>query len=245
MSDQLLNTGYYNGSLHDSAVASDGTDYWVTRQPGTQMRPSVDMFTAGDFSGPRPELQARHWQGRPDGVTCPARRTILRAAAGASSGLSLNEKPSGRVYAAWLGSNASGRTMNFFDPDGPGPIASIPLNSATADTNKGFAVVYDASTWAVLQAVVWESAQGGDVSRISWRRPDGGFVIRGNTKGTLGRRAEPVARDERRLHPEIQCRGRPGLGLPDPDRLCRQLRRHVARRGRQHLCFRQRDQCHR
>jgi hypothetical protein len=176
-------TSAYPGANQDTAMGSDGSYIIATQnQVG-------DMFTAGDFSGPsgtsyKPAI------GRVgnDGVTLsgPANHP---SCGGRSffSDVYLNENagPNGRVYAAGSGSTSSGGTMNFFDPDGPGPIASIPLNSATADTNKGFAVVYDASTWAVLQAVVWETAQGGDVIADIIATPDGGFVICGNTKGTM------------------------------------------------------------
>lgn len=50
-SHELLNTNFYNGAAHDSAVASDGTIYWCTQNQNTDAA-APDMFTVGDFSGP-------------------------------------------------------------------------------------------------------------------------------------------------------------------------------------------------
>lgn len=82
--------------------------------------------------------------------------------------------------------------MNFFDPDGPGPLASIPLNSATPNNNKAFAMVYDTTTWAVVQTVVWESTSGGEFANDIATTPDGGFVVVGSTRGSMGGKTNPA-----------------------------------------------------
>jgi len=182
----FVSATYYNGSALDVAMGSDGSYIIATGNQGASTAAAPDMFTVGDFSGPY-DKSYKPSIGRVgnDGVTlsgpanqpsCGGRSFFLD--------VSLNES-AGKVYAAGYGFNGSGGTMNFFDPDGPGPIASIPLNSATPDNNKGFAVVYDTTSWAVLQAVVWETDKGGDIIADIMATPDGGFVICGITKGTM------------------------------------------------------------
>ena len=147
---------------------------------------SVDMFTVGDFSGPNGKSYkpAIGWIAA-DGLTFggPAKHP---SCGGRSlfGDIALNET-TGRVYACGSGSTLSGGTMDFFDPDGSGPIASIPLDSLTLNSNKAFAMVYDTTTWAVVQTVVWESTSGGEFANDIATTPDGGFVVVGSTRGSM------------------------------------------------------------
>ncbi len=178
------------GANQDAAMGSDGSYIIATQcQDG-------DIFTAGDFSGPylksyKPAI------GRVgnDGVTLsgPAHQPSCNGRS-LFNDVYLNETagPNGRVYASGYGWGGNGGgPMDSFDPDGPvGSFPPFALNTATPGSTtvagaKGFAVVYDASTWAVLQAVVWESANGGDVIEDIIGTPDGGFVICGRTRGTM------------------------------------------------------------
>jgi hypothetical protein len=192
-SHELLNTPYYNGSAHDSAVASNGTLYWCTGNQGSSTAAAPDMFTVGDFSGPydksyKPSIG---WIAK-DGLTFggPANQP---SCGGRSffSDMDLTES-AGKVYACGYGFNGIGGIMDFFDPDGPGPIAQINLNTGTTRTEKGFAMVYNTTTWAVLQTVIWESTYGGDYTTDITVTPDGGFVVVGQTYGSLGGKTNPA-----------------------------------------------------
>jgi hypothetical protein len=88
--------------------------------------------------------------------------------------------------------------MEHFDPDGPGPIASIALDTNTPGDQKGFAVVYD-SSWAVQQTVIWETAAGDDGIYDIMATPDGGFAVCGTVEGDM-----------------------PGYTNPDPNKLIRE-----------------------
>ena len=188
----MLSTTYYMGSAHQTVMGSDCSYYIATGNQGSDPNNAPDMFTVGDFSGPYNNYKPAIGRFSADGLTRygPANHP---SCSGRSmfTDIDLNET-AGKVYASGYGYTQGSAIMNFFDADGPGPIASIPLNSATPDNNKGFAVVYDTTSWAVLQTVVWESTRGGDIIADIMATPDGGFVICGQTKGDLGTGVNPA-----------------------------------------------------
>lgn len=192
-SHELLNTTYYNGSAHDNVMASDGSYYFCTGNQGNDTNNPPDMFTVGDFSGPYGQSYkpAIGWVAA-DGLTFsgPAHQP---SCGGRSffSDVDLNET-AGKVYAAGYGYTSSGGTMDFLDPDGPGPIPQIAFSTSTAGDAKGFAVVYDTATWAVQKTVTWESSYGDDFCTDITATPDGGFVLVGQTLGGLGGKTNPA-----------------------------------------------------
>lgn len=190
----------YGGGVMDFKVGSDGS-YYFGRQnqapSATAALSTGDAFTVGDFSGPiggnyKPcvgKISA-------DGVTKsgPVNQPSCPGRAGFSD-IAINESANagaGKVYACGSGVNQSPNLMSYLDPDGPGPLASIPFNSATPNSTKGFAMVYNATTWAIDKVVTWESTQGGDACTDIISTADGGFVVVGQTLGSLGGFTNPA-----------------------------------------------------
>ena len=62
----------------------------------------------------------------------------------------------------------------------------------TPNNFKGFAIVYNATTWAIDKVVTWESTQGGDIPADITAKADGGFVLVGQTLGSLGGFTNPA-----------------------------------------------------
>ena len=104
-----------------------------------------------------------------------------------------SDDPDTNAREPFHGSTHSGGTMDFFDPDGPGPLPTVTFNPSTpAGSYKGYAVVYDMSTWAVQQSVTWESTQGYERCDDITVTPDGGFIVVGTTHGDMGGYTNPA-----------------------------------------------------
>jgi hypothetical protein len=191
----------YGGANFDFKVGSDGS-YYIARGaqgPGAgQPLTMGDSFTAGDFSGPV-NMSYKPCVGRisADGLTKsgPAHQPECNGRSFFTD-IAINESANagaGRVYATGLGLTSSGGTMNSLDPDGPGTdFAPIAFNSASTNNNKGFALVYNATTWAIDKVVTWESTYGGDIPKDITSTASGGFVLVGQTLGGLGGFTNPT-----------------------------------------------------
>jgi hypothetical protein len=196
----LVSLSAYGGAAMDFKVASDGSYYFARQNQGpgpTDPLSMGDAFTVGDFSGPAGQ-NYKPCVGRisADGLTRsgPAHQP---SCGGRSffTDVAINESANagaGKVYACGYGFNSAGSNMTYLDPDGPGPIASIPFDSLSTNSNKGFAIVYNATTWAIDKVVTWESTYGGDFTTDITSRADGGFVLVGQTLGSLGGFTNPV-----------------------------------------------------
>ena len=191
----LVSAAAYGGSAFDFKVDSEGS-YFIAR--GAQGANTIgdpltngDSFTPGDYSGPVAQsYKPAVGKILADGITKsgPAHQP---ACGGRSffSDIDINEDANGgegKVFALGYGRNASGGTMDFFDPDGPGPMASIPIDSTRTDSRTGFAMVYNATTWAIEQVVILESTYGRDIATDITATADGGFVLVCQTYGSLG-----------------------------------------------------------
>jgi hypothetical protein len=190
----------YGGAVMDFKVGSDGSYYFGRQnQASSPTNPlsTGDAFTVGDFSGPlggnyKPcvgKISA-------DGVTKsgPVNQPACPGRAGFSD-IAINESANagaGKVYACGSGVTQGTNLMSYLDPDGPGPLASIAFNSGSPNSTKGFAMVYNATTWAIDKVVTWESTQGGDACADIISTADGGFVVVGQTLGSLGGFTNPA-----------------------------------------------------
>jgi hypothetical protein len=193
-------------------MGSDGITYYFARgaqiandpdppDPPTPLTDG-DLFTVGDFSGSVGGALRRSYKpavGKAvvtnDGVTVTTTLSGPEhqpACNGRSffGDIDINET-AGKVYAAGYGYSGSGGTMDAFDPDGPGPLAPIAFNAATPVSDKGFAVIYDSTSWAIQKVVTWESTQGGEGCYDITATPDGGFIIVGATMGDMGGNTNP------------------------------------------------------
>ena len=197
----LVSLAAYGGANMDFKVGSDGSYYFARQNQGpgpTDPLSMGDAFTAGDFSGPAGgNYKPCVGKISADGLTKsgPAHQP---SCGGRSffTDVAINESANagaGKVYACGYGFNASPNNMTYLDPDGPGTdFASIPFNSASPNSNKGFAMVYNATTWAIDKVVTWESTQGGDFTNDITSTADGGFVLVGQTLGSLGGFTNPA-----------------------------------------------------
>ena len=199
-SHNLVALTAYGGGVMDFKVGSDGSYYFGRQNQASSPTAPLstgDAFTVGDFSGPiggnyKPcvgKISA-------DGVTKsgPVNQPSCPGRAGFSD-IAINESANagaGKVYACGSGVTQGTNLMSYLDPDGPGPLASIPFNSATPNSTKGFAMVYNATTWAIDKVVTWESTQGGDACTDIISTADGGFVVVGQTLGSLGGFTNPA-----------------------------------------------------
>ena len=199
-SHNLVALTAYGGAVMDFKVGSDGSYYFGRQNQASNSTAPLstgDAFTVGDFSGPiggnyKPcvgKISA-------DGVTRsgPVNQPACPGRAGFSD-IAINESANagaGKVYACGSGVTQGTNLMSSLDPDGPGPLASIPFNSGSPNSTKGFALVYNATTWAIDKVVTWESTQGGDSCADITSTADGGFVLVGQTLGSLGGSTNPA-----------------------------------------------------
>jgi hypothetical protein len=198
----MVSPAAYGGSAFDFKMGADGS-YYIGRgaQGPTADDPTLtlgDSFTPGDFSGPAAQsYKPAVGKISADGLTKSG--PVHQPACGGRSFFSdidINESANegaGRVYATGYGWSASGGTMDFIDPDGPGtdfdPIALDPLKT---DTRTGFAFVYNATTWAIDKVVILASTYGRDIATDITATADGGFVLTAQTYGSLGGFTNPA-----------------------------------------------------
>ena len=192
-SHEFRTTYSYFGSAHDKAMGSDYSYYMATGNQGSNPATPPDVFTAGDFSGPYNQSY-KPTVGRvsADGTTLygPAHQPSCGGRSFFNK-IDLNESV-GKVYAAGYG-YTSGGTMNFYDADGPGPLAAVNFNTALPGaSDRGIATVFDSTTWAVQRVVTWESSYGGDRIYDIRATPDGGFVVCGYVSGNMGSNVNPA-----------------------------------------------------
>jgi hypothetical protein len=198
---ELVSPTSYGGSAFDFKVGSDGSYYIARGAQGPNAGDPLtmgDSFTAGDFSGPAAKSY-KPAVGRisADGLTLsgPAHQPECGGRSFFSD-IDINESANagaGKVYATGYGFTNSGGTMDYLDPDGPGTdFAPIAFNASSTNNNKGFAFVYNATTWAIDKVVTWESTYGGDIPTDITATADGGFVLVGQTAGSLGGFTNPA-----------------------------------------------------
>ena len=162
-----------DGSSQETVMGSDQSYYISTNDQGTG-----GMFTVGDFSGPAGDYRPAVGHISADGLTLsgPAHQP---AAGGRSSmpDCALNET-AGMFY------GAGSITGTYFDADGVGPSPQVDFTAATSAMNKGIAVAWDTTTWAVDKVVTWETSFGSAIIDIA-ATSDGGFVVCGHTNGNM------------------------------------------------------------
>ncbi len=162
------------GSGQETVMGSDQSYYITTTDQGTG-----GMFTAGDFSGPAgTDYKPAVGHISADGLTLsgPAHQP---AGGGRSimADCALNET-AGKFYAA------GSMVGTYFDADGVGPSPQVNFTAATSAMNKGIAVAWDTTTWAVDKVVTWETSYGSAIIDIA-ATSDGGFVVCGHTSGNM------------------------------------------------------------
>jgi hypothetical protein len=185
------------------AMGADGA-YYFARGSQANVAADGDAFTVGDFSGPT-AMSYKPVVGKVvitnDGSTetqTPSGPAHQPSCNGRSffSDIDVSDTANagaGRVYATGYGYTASGGTMDSFDPDGPGTdFAPIAFSTSTTGDAKGFAVVYNATTWAIDKVVTWESTYGDDICTDITATASGGFVLVGQTLGSLGGKTNPT-----------------------------------------------------
>jgi len=161
------------GSGQETVMGSDQSYYISTHDQGTG-----GMFTVGDFSGPAGDYRPAVGHIAADGLTLSG--PAHQPAAGGRSFMShcaLNET-AGKFY------GAGSMVGTYFDADGVGPSPQVDFTAATSAMNKGIAVAWDTTTWAVNKVVTWESSFGSIINDIA-ATSDGGFVVCGHTYGDM------------------------------------------------------------